>query len=514
MKALIYELQLQSPVLISQPGAGEENSDKSYPFINGSAMRGALAARYLNSNEPDEIFHRRFLSGKVRFLNAYPVYAAVRNGNDGRNRHGVRMLPAPLSWHIEKDATDQDEAQVTDFVFDAPDLDNPKSLGERFVTFRNEDVGWAATDMQVTVHNVSHARKVKAKGTSSLFQYEAIAPGQLFSGVILGEEEDLTVIENLLEARSDLWLGGSRNAGYGRTRLVSTKIEDAWQEYPATKHHPPEGTIVITLLSDVIIRNANGNYSIRPYDLIQQEPQKVFMRTRVVGGFNRTWGLPVVQAPVFQAGSVFVYDSSSLDANLLQKWQEIGLGERRAEGFGRIAVNWLFHPDFSLKRIESMVQDNQIGDQALSPLDEESKTLAQHMANRRYRAVLDERLMSQVSKYAIQTRGMTNAQLNKLRSALRRVQRRGNWNPLEDHLNNLNTDARKQMQRARIDGEKLLDWLHQAKGHKIWERYFSSITSPTIAGTQAQVDDALKLAYVVRFLDALLQKASKENRGG
>ena len=514
MKALIYELQLQSPVLISQPGAGEENSDKSYPFIAGSAIRGALTARYLNSNEPDEVFHRRFLSGKVRFLNAYPVCAAVRNDNDGRSRCGVRMLPAPFSWHIEKDDKDRDEAKITNFVFDGSAMDNPKSLGERFVTFRNEDVVWSATDMQVTVHNVSHTRKVKAKGTSSLFQYEAIAPGQLFSGVILGEEEDLEVMKNLLEARSDLWLGGSRNAGYGRTRLVSAKIEEAWQEYPAAKDHPPDGKVVITLLSDVIVRDMAGNYSTRPFDLIRQEPQKVFMRTRVVGGFNRTWGLPIIQAPAFQAGSVFVYDSSSMDANILQKWQEIGLGERRAEGFGRIAINWLFQPAFSLKKIESMVQGNRIGEPALSPLDEEGKTLAQHMANRRYRAVLDEGLMTQVSTYAIQTRGLTNAQLNKLRGALRRVQRLGSWKPLEDHLNNLNTDARKQMQRARIDGEKLLDWLHQAKDHKIWERCFSSITPPTIAGIQSQADDALKLAYVVRFIDALLQKASKENRGG
>ncbi len=47
MKAILYRLRLLEPVLVAQAGAGEENSAVALPYIPGSAIRGALAARWL-----------------------------------------------------------------------------------------------------------------------------------------------------------------------------------------------------------------------------------------------------------------------------------------------------------------------------------------------------------------------------------------------------------------------------------------------------------------------------------
>ena len=47
MKAIPYRLHLLEPVLVSQAESGEENSAVGLPFIPGSAIRGALVARYL-----------------------------------------------------------------------------------------------------------------------------------------------------------------------------------------------------------------------------------------------------------------------------------------------------------------------------------------------------------------------------------------------------------------------------------------------------------------------------------
>jgi len=221
MKALVYQLLLLSPVLIAKPGAGEENSDRGYPYITGSVMRGALATRYLNNHEPNEVFRKQFIFGQVRFLNAYPVFA------------GNRMLPAPLSWHIAKQDKEKDQAKAYDFVYGVPSMDQleaPKSLGERFVVPNNGGILVASTRMQVTVHNVSKARYIKKKEDSTLFQYEAIAPGQVFCGTILGDESDLALMKTLLDARPDLWLGGSRSAGYGHTTVLDAVIQESWHE--------------------------------------------------------------------------------------------------------------------------------------------------------------------------------------------------------------------------------------------------------------------------------------------
>jgi len=57
-------------------------------------------------------------------------------------------------------------------------------------------------------------------------------------------------------------------------------------------------------LSDAIARDEYGAYSTNPLHLFGVQPDEVFQRTRVVGGFNQTWGMPLAQAPAMQAGLV------------------------------------------------------------------------------------------------------------------------------------------------------------------------------------------------------------------
>ncbi|MDX9955153.1 MAG: CRISPR-associated RAMP protein Csx10, partial [Anaerolineae bacterium] len=78
MKALTYQLRLLEPVLVSQAETGEENSAIGLPFVPGSAVRGALAARYAQAHPQgdlaeDPATRALFLDGTVTFLNAYPA---------------------------------------------------------------------------------------------------------------------------------------------------------------------------------------------------------------------------------------------------------------------------------------------------------------------------------------------------------------------------------------------------------------------------------------------------------
>ena len=46
MKAVVLRIKLLQPLLVTRPGAGEENSSEAYSFIPGSVLRGALIGRY------------------------------------------------------------------------------------------------------------------------------------------------------------------------------------------------------------------------------------------------------------------------------------------------------------------------------------------------------------------------------------------------------------------------------------------------------------------------------------
>ncbi len=88
MKALIFQIRLLQPLLVTQVGAGEESSSTAFDFIPGSVLRGDVINRYLRKHKvtdaaQDPTYCRLFFDGKIRYLNAYPT-----------NRLGQRMLPS------------------------------------------------------------------------------------------------------------------------------------------------------------------------------------------------------------------------------------------------------------------------------------------------------------------------------------------------------------------------------------------------------------------------------------
>ena len=64
-----------------------------------------------------------------------------------------------------------------------------------------------------------------------------------------------------------------------------------------------------------------------------------------VGGWNAAWGLPKETDLVTKIGSVFVFHTSDIDAWLseLQTLENIGIGNRREEGFGQVLICDPFH---------------------------------------------------------------------------------------------------------------------------------------------------------------------------
>jgi CRISPR-associated protein Csx10 len=386
-----------------------------------------------------------------------------------------------------------------------PDLSAPTE------PFCWRDQGFAEFDepaRYLSFHNFGPTRNVKEKGKSAVYRYEAIAAGQDFGAVILSNDESLLRSLVPLVDGVETAMGGSRSAGYGAVRLENAEIVSDWNEY-GQDDEAEEGLTVLILLSDAILRDGTGQPTTDLDRVLGWRHAEAFQRTRLVGGFNQKWGLPLVQVPAVQAGSVFVYRTGEVDRQVLHKAQQEGIGERRLEGFGRVAVNWHTRRTLQRRVVESSMPS--VATPALSP---GSQALAQQMADRLLRATLDQKLLRALDDLRICT-PPSNAQLSRFRVALRRASQDANAKRIVDHLARLDKRSKQQFEQARIYGKRLSDWLHEGiEQGRIWDEWLKPTAMPSIAGVTARPTDRLKLEYIVRLLDALFKRAAKPDRPG
>jgi CRISPR-associated protein Csx10 len=147
--------------------------------------------------------------------------------------------------------------------------------------------------------------------------------------------------------------------------------------------------------TDLILRDSSGQViTAQPGDLIPElagsELESAYMEGTFIGGFNRKWGLPLPQVPAVKAGSVFVYkyQSDFVTEDWIHNLEREGIGERKTEGFGRIAINWLEQEEFDLEKPDS---PDSIEPQPLKSID-----LATKIAEKILRQKLDSWLLNQV----------------------------------------------------------------------------------------------------------------------
>lgn len=503
MNAILIDLKLLQPVLVTQAGSGEENSSTAQEFIPGSAIRGAVIQQYLRAHPGADIAHmpaarKLFFDGGVYFLNGYLAWPG-----------GGRMLPKPLSWRASKDEVSKDCYEFYDFARGLPpDLSNPKSPAGSFVRIENTGAQPASPARYIQVHNGSDTRQVKKAGQSFIFRYDALAKGQMFRAVVTGADPVLLdEIAKLIKGKV-LVLGGSGSAEYGQVEVAAVQTQPDWNEYTGGATEDG-GRVIVTLLSDAIVRGRDGQFHADLAPLLGRHVA-AFTRTRVTGGFNRKWGLPLPQALAIEAGSVFVFDRETLDMAKLERLRQNGLGERRAEGYGRIAVNWTGAARMTCQAnayAEALVEaDN--ASQPPGQVSAEGQKVLTRMAERRLRAALERKLEEAADLLNIRGE-IHGAQLSRLRLAALEAGRTKRLSGIVEHIENLK-EARKQFDRARIDGMPLSKWLNEGiTQRRIWKEYLAP--QDVELGI---VPAAMEAEYVVRLLDVLLRKTQRSQPKG
>jgi CRISPR-associated protein Csx10 len=504
MKALTYRLRLLEPVLVAQAEGGEENSAVGLPFIPGSAVRGALVARYLARNAianlaTDGKARRLFLDGAICFLNAYPWL------------EDSRLLPRPLSWFVEKDRVGDLSAPILDgAVAPVGSLKQPKPPPGEFCALTGDEVALHTPLRQMNVH-IALINANRRGEENKVYRYDALAEGAVFAGVVLAREaSELEGIETLL-APEELQIGAAHTAGYGRVKIEAVDRPAYWEEY-LPGGDPDDGVLVVTLISDAILRGEGGQVGAdldkalsAALGLPAVGPLRACRRVRVVAGFNRKWSLPLTQSWALQAGSVIVYaGGAGLDRAALQAAEEEGIGERRAEGFGRVAINW--HTHAFLNRYEFQPDVPSPPD-----LSGGSKALAKQMAQRRLRLLLEQYLAGAVSRLEPAPRP-PNAQLSRVRNAVQEGLARGDLGPVLAHLRDLK-GAREQFERARVASVPLLTWIKgRAEGLDVDTQLLRGAPLPKVAGEEAGLTRELRVEYTGRLIDGLMKKAIKKNQ--
>ncbi len=340
-----------------------------------------------------------------------------------------------------------------------------------------------------------------------MYRYEALAVGECFSAAILSEDMDALKRMKALLHDMVLHVGKARSTGYGAMQVENLRIESDWNEYPANDNTE---NLVVTLLSDVLVRNANGAYTSDAEAIFGQKADAAFVKTRVVGGFNRQWGLPLPQALALQAGSVFVFSYSDELALRLQALTRQGVGERCMEGFGRIAVNW--------QTVEQLQESSKAPKGKPLPKTFAPSSphidLAKQMAERMWRVQLDDQLQIAINKIHF-TSLPQGAQLSRMRVIAREAWRANDAGFIATQLNLMKKTARDQFEQARIDGQKLFTWLEELslQPEQIWRKLgIDPKKRPAIGSVQAENTPELQMEYVARLIDGVLRKAAKEKK--
>lgn len=459
MIVLPYTVYAEEPLLLTKL-EGDPNSSVSYNYIPGSLIRGALVGQYHSPKDDlleDETAQRLFFDGTVRYLNAYPC-----------TMQGERTLPAPLSWYHGKEAIETVYDLSRRRSKDVP-TEAQKQRKYDFCWLKGDKVVFVKPKRQINVHTQRDREKGRAlEGSGTVFQYEALLAGQAFRGAALLDDGALEqTVKDLLQG--DHWLGASRTGGYGRVRIEVEKalsakpgeILDEAADWEAGDRSVGPGRLVLTLLSDAIVRRADGSCAgTLELDWLP-EPACAFKRVTVVGGFNNKWGLPLCQTQAMAAGSVFIYEPDQApDSTELHTLVWKGVGERRIEGFGRVAVNW--HAGYD-ELTTTVSEKPRVRPQPVT-LSEDAAALLKRMIERLARRELDQKLAYQVQNTTVEKPYPSNAQLSRLRSVILNALPGGDVSRILAFLEALKPRARRQYEEARIKmaGEttdSLLDWI-------------------------------------------------------
>lgn len=518
---LSVTIELRSAAIFTVEG-GDPNDAQTLDYVPGAAIRGALAGTIVaaggNQSEMDEYV----LDGAVRCLNAYPI------GHAG----GRRALPIPASWRVRK-------GENADYALDAgADWRDSQLSGypARFCTWEAADVRRVEVARTGRVHQQRDRERGRAwterrdngdeipHGT--IYAYESIDAGQTFRGLIaIDADDEGQVAERAGRVRTllsgTIRIGRSKRSEYGEAEV---RIDDGpAHEVAAGIDGVAAGEVLrAVLLSDHVGRHP-GTGQLDPAafetELMQalagpMEVEQSFVEPIAIGGYNRHWGVPLPLALGARAGSMMVLRASAdIGGDELRAIEHAGLGERRAEGFGRVA--------FLAASPPSTAVGEPIATGVPAPLADAVPAVVGFIQERMLRRELDRRIANHAAFLVRDDPPKAiGSVLARLRGQLRGTEPKEGLEILRrwlmpDGKEELRESARNHLDRCRVGGRRLSSWMRAILDDDAAARVVLTSTEPQpwLISEEAAADhvaaegDRLRARLIDEVLRAIAIKA-------
>ncbi len=525
LKQLQYTIELLSPVLITST-VGDENIQMSEHYLSGSSLLGMFAGEYLHRTKdpehtrekPSDRFKKWFLSDALRFLNGYKLSPT-----------GQRSLPLPLSLqHFKEDTMKPDKAPFYEGLYEGKGDKHPGG----FYVVHDIGLETVPVNSAFSFHHERDDQLVGRSEKSIIFNYEYLLPFQKFKALIVGEEAELKDFLNSFKDKKFIArLGRSKTTQYGQVEVnfENAQIEEVnelaltlygevesengepeAQTARAKRPNPPplpvslkeddQGASYFTLtcLSHTILLNEHGfsradektlqtnlaqalekqvrllsqnqSLTVAPQDLIIE---KTFARPVELENYVAVWKARKPSVAALQMGSCFkiqVNKAVSKDIpEALAALQRDGLGIRRNEGFGRVAINWQQKPSNekgSIQNVTAKKRDEREGKKPSKP----SVPLPQ-TANEVFRSVLRAHYLQLAREEAVQKQKAfrhlpPGSFISRLQALVQYALQEGDFEKrftVAIHKVAERDSARNHLQKCRSNSETLLDFLENLR---------------------------------------------------
>lgn len=366
---------LLSPLVIQQ--TRQNNAPGALPYLPGSSLRGAVAAKYLReggSPEDDE-FRKLFIENPVLFPNLLPT------DHDGKIISQVLPLTSVSCKHYPG-FTDENGHGVRDTLakkmLERNDPDNYREQAcikcdndlKRLSGFWNGNIA-APRMFQPTMFFQRHTGIDRTTGTvapgiffitQAIADFQKILAGdykrQILSGGMFINDRQIAVLEPLF--KTSLFAGQDRTRGMGELQVTVEPFNmeppdiDTWDlKFKDIMKHNAGGRLDPDLLSGLYFSLKLESHAIlvdeflRPTTEVEitlpcVEPVLKVTGSQLIRGWNDAWGLAKPDDMGIIMGSVYLFRYTGNNQKDLRQYLNNlavdGIGLRRAEGFGSVLI--------------------------------------------------------------------------------------------------------------------------------------------------------------------------------
>lgn len=349
MQTMKVQIRTKAPVILSALGHNSVMT-ATQDFFSGSVLRGIFAARFIETQELGRAAHEdadfmRLFFGGLRFVDGYPVEPTS----------SARALRLPLSLQRSKDGSVMRDLLQKDAVLEVG-FKNMKG----FAAVCGRELYPVAVRKGISLHmsrsdlgdGTGKERLAGKSKAGGIYNYEAIAEGQLFEGLICGSTEELCRLRSRLGAdRFTCCVGRSKYTQYGLCEITLLPAEELpaltapadericfRMETPFLPHRAILGNAASMIAEIITALNARVGGGIS----IAQGARSIFAKAEEIDNFVGVWGMRRPRETALAAGTVFAVEKQGgwrdSDMGALHALLYDGIGRRREEGFGQLRL--------------------------------------------------------------------------------------------------------------------------------------------------------------------------------